>query len=263
MNSILLFHSVLLAYLFASLGFWLFLVLRQRMLFHVAHGLLGCGLGLQTVLLGYQLFNQSGYFWGDVYTTMELLSWAIVAVYSMAWWRYRIEALGAFAVPLAFLATAYSSVAGAVRPVLHPAFQQLWLVVHILLAVLGYAALTLTFCAGVMYLIQEHQLKSKHPGTFYHRLPSLRLLDELNARALLLGFPLLTQGLITGSMWAKYDSGSYLHWSVKSLPILLAWIIYAVLLGGRYTLGWQGKKAAFATVAGFLVVLASYFVHTL
>jgi ABC-type transport system involved in cytochrome c biogenesis permease subunit len=114
-----------------------------------------------------------------------------------------------------------------------------------------------------MYLIQERQLKSRHPGTLYYRLPSLNLLDELNARALSLGFPLLTQGIVTGSVWAKYVSGSYLHWSLKSLPLLLAWTIYALLLGGRYTLGWQGKKAAFAAIVGFVVVLASYFVHTL
>jgi ABC-type transport system involved in cytochrome c biogenesis permease subunit len=105
-------------------------------------------------------------------------------------------------------------------------------------------------------------LKSKHPGTFYHRLPSLTLLDDLNAHALFLGFPLLTQGIITGSIWAKYVHGSYLQWSLTSLPILLAWLMYALLLGAR-RLGWQGKKAAFAAVGGFIVVLASSFVHTL
>ena len=79
-----------------------------------------------------------------------------------------------------------------------PVLHSLWLGLHVVLALLGYAALTLTFCAGVMYLMQERQLKSKRPGTLYHRLPSLMLLDEVNARALVLGFPLLTQGIITG-----------------------------------------------------------------
>jgi cytochrome c-type biogenesis protein CcsB len=262
MNPIL-FHCILLAYLFASLGFWLFLGLRQRWVFRVAHGLLGVGVSVQTVLLGYRLSSRSWQVWGDTYIGTELLAWAIVVAYLVAWWRYRIEALGAFIVPLAFLATAYSGIAGTTTTVLDPALQHLWLVVHIFLAVLGYAALALTFCAGVMYLIQDRQLKSKHPGTLYRRLPSLSLLDEMNMQALVLGFPLLTQGLITGSIWAKYARGSYLHWSLKSLPLLLAWALYAVLLGGRYTWGWQGKKAAFAAVGGFLIVLASYFVHTL
>src|SRR2546430_91619 len=100
-------------------------------------------------------------------------------------------------------------------------------------------------------------------SAWYHYLPSLTLLDEVSAKALLLGFPFLTQGIVTGSVWAKYTYGSYLHWSLTSLPLLLAWLIYALLLGGRRALGWQGTKAARATVGGFVVVLASYFVHTL
>ena len=259
----IVFHSILLAYLFASLGFWLFLGLRQGWIFRVTSGFLGAGFGLQTALLGYRLLSQSWRFWSDIYASMGLLSWAIVGVYFLAWRRYRMEALGAFVVPLAFLATAYSGVSVVIATDLPPAFQQLWLMVHIFLAVLGYAALALTFCAGVMYLMQAQQLKSKQPGTLFHRLPSLSLLDELNAQALWFGFPLLTQGIITGSIWAKYVRGSYLHWSLTSLPLLLAWTMYAVLIGGRYTLGWQGRRAAFAAVAGFLIVLASYFVHTL
>jgi cytochrome c-type biogenesis protein CcsB len=259
----MLFHTVLLAYLFASLVFWLVLGWRQRWLLRIAHILLGVGGGLQTLLLGSRLLAYPSQLWGDVYTSMGLLSWAIVVVYFIAWWRYRIDALGAFVMPLSFLAAAYAGASVTMTEALSPAFQHLWLVVHVFLAILGYAALTLAFCAGVMYLIQDQQLKSKHPGTLYHRLPSLNILDELNARALFLGFPLLTQGIITGSVWAKYVSGSYLHWNLKSLPLLLAWMIYALLLGGRYTLGWQGKKAAFAAMAGFLVVLASYFMHTL
>jgi cytochrome c-type biogenesis protein CcsB len=259
----MLFHAILLAYLFASLGFWLALGLRQPWILRLAHRLLGVGLGLQTFLLGYRLSVSASQFWGDVYTTMGLLAWAMVVLYMVAWWRYRIEALGAFIIPLAFLAMVYSGLSAATTMVLPAAFQHLWLGIHIFLAVLGYAAFALTFCAGVMYLIQERQLKSKHPGTLYHRLPSLTVLDELNARALFLGFPLLTQGIITGSVWAKYVRGSYWNWSLTSVPLLFAWAIYALLLGGRYTLGWQGKKAASAAVAGFLVVLALYFVHTL
>jgi cytochrome c-type biogenesis protein CcsB len=260
---IMLFHSILFAYLFASVVFWLMLGWRQRWLLRLAHVLLGVGIGLQTLHLGARLSAHPSQLWGDVYVSMGLLSWAIVVVYFIAWWWYRIDVLGAFIIPFSFLAAASAGVSGTTAEVLPTAFQHFWLIVHVFLAILGYAALTLAFCTGLMYLIQEKQLKSKHAGTLYNRLPSLNLLDELNARALFLGFPLLTQGIITGSVWAKYVSGSYLHWSPRSLPLLLAWMIYALLLGGRYALGWQGKKAACAAIAGFLVVLASYFVHTL
>jgi cytochrome c-type biogenesis protein CcsB len=263
MMSNLLFHLILLAYLLASLMFWLHLSLRQHWLFQVACGLLISGFGLHTGLLGFLLYTQRVLVRDNIAASMALLSWAIVAVYVMALWRYRIAALGSFVVPLAFVAAAYAGVPVMVETPLLPALHYLWLGLHVVLALLGYAALTLTFCAGVMYLMQERQLKSKRPGGLYHRLPSLRLLDEVNARALVLGFPLLTQGIITGSVWAKYMYGSYLHWNLTSLPILLTWLMYGFLLGGRRTFGWQGKKAAVAAVGGFGVVVTSYFVHTL
>ena len=262
MNS-LIFHVVLLAYLLASLTFWFHLGLRRRWIYQLAGGLLAGGFVLQTALLGYRLWTQTFLAWDDVYAYLGLLSWAIVAAYLITVWRYPIDALGAFIVPLAFLAAAVSGVPEITPTTLPAAFRNLWLGIHIFVALLGYAALTLMFCAGVMYLMQENQLKSKRPGALYHRLPSLSLLDDLNGRALILGFPLLTQGIITGSVWAKYLHGSYLHWSLTSLPLLLAWMMYALLLAGRFAMGWRGKKAAFAAVGGFVVVLVSYFVHAL
>ena len=262
MNS-LFFHVVLLAYLLASLTFWFHLGLRRRWIYQLASGLLAGGFVLQTLLLGYRLWTQTFLSWDHVYAYLGLLSWAIIAVYLITVWRYPIDALGAFIVPLAFLAAAVSGVPEIIPTTLPTAFRNLWLGIHIFMALLGYAALTLMFCAGVMYLMQENQLKSKRPGALYYRLPSLSLLDDLNGRALILGFPLLTQGIVTGSVWAKYLHGSYLHWSLTSLPLLLAWLMYALLLAGRFALGWRGKKAAFAAVGGFVVVLVSYFVHAL
>ena len=259
MNGIL-FHVVLLAYLFATLGFWCYFAVRQTWLLRAAHALVYAGLALQTAMLAQGLLTPAA--WSATSASLALLAWAIGVGYVAAWWRYRMEALGSFMVPLAFFALALSSLPAAAVSPLPSSLQRSLLVAHIILAVLGYAALALTFCAGVMYLIQERQLKSKQPGVWSHRLPSLWALDELNAKALALGLPLLTQGVITGSVWAKAMRGSYLSWHMTSLPILLAWVLYALLLGGRYTLGWQGKKAAFAAVTGFLLVLASYVVHT-
>jgi ABC-type uncharacterized transport system permease subunit len=256
----ILFHVVLLAYLFATLGFWCYFGVRQRWLFRVAHGLVYVGLMFLTGLLAQRLLHPMA--WGYAASSLALLAWAIGIGYVVAWWRYRMEALGSFMIPLAFLAVALSSVPAAAVMPMPSSLQRLLLVVHIVLAVLGYAALALTFCAGVMYLIQERQLKSKQPGMWSNRLPSLWVLDELNAKALALGLPLLIQGVITGSVWAKAMRGSYLSWSMTSLPLLLALALYALLLSGRYTLGWQGKKAAFAAVTGFLLVVVSYVVHT-
>src|SRR5207245_11520545 len=78
------------------------------------------------------------------------------------------------------------------------ALHNVWIPVHVVLALLGIAAFVLNFAGSIMYLLQERQLKARRPGTFYYRLPSLETLDRLTFRALTLGFPFLTVGLILG-----------------------------------------------------------------
>ena len=96
---------------------------------------------------------------------------------------------------------------GAVSPLL----KGFWLTVHICLTLTGYAALALAGLGGILYLIQERQIKSKNFGFFYRRLPSLSQLDNLNYWCLTIGFPLLTGGIISGSLYAQHTLGRF--WS--------------------------------------------------
>jgi len=144
-----------------------------------------------------------------------------------------------------------------------PPLTSLWSITHVALAFLGYAAFALTFCGGLMYLIQDRYLKAKHPAGFSSRLPSLEMLDRLNFWALACGLPLLTHGLVTGAIWARYARGSFWIWERTAWPFLVIWGIYALLFIGRWYLGWRGRRAAFAVVAGFCAVSIGYLMHTL
>src|SRR4029450_2426373 len=137
------FHVILFAYLLASLLFWLYMGLRQRWIFHLAHALLGGGFGLQTFTLGYNLYIRTLPLWGEVATSLGLLSWAIIAVYLAAVWRYRIEALGSFIVPLAFLAAASAGVPVTTPVRLPLAGQHGWLGLTVVLALPGCGGVTL------------------------------------------------------------------------------------------------------------------------
>ncbi len=101
------------------------------------------------------------------------------------------------------------------------------------LALLGLAALVLNFAGAVMYLLQERQLKAKRPGAFYYRLPPLETLDRLTYRALTLGFPFLTAGLLLGVLWAGATSGRPLAFDPLTLLSVVMWIVYALTLSGR------------------------------
>jgi cytochrome c-type biogenesis protein CcsB len=121
----------------------------------------------------------------------------------------------------------------------------------------------MAFVMGVMYLIQERLLKSKRFNSLYYKLPSLDLLDDLNRKAVYLGFPLLTLGIITGALWGKYAWGSYWNWDPKQTLTLITWFFYLVVLHGRLTVGWRAKKAAYLAIIGFLGVVFAFIGGTL
>ena len=129
--------------------------------------------------------------------------------------------------------------------------DQFWLITHVVLALLGNAAFALTFCGGIMYLIQDSYLKAKQPGGFRPSCLSLEMLDRLNFWALAFGLPLLTQGIITGAIWARYARGSFWFWERTTWPLIVMWGIYMLLFVGRWYLGWRGRRAAFAVIVGF------------
>jgi len=141
---------------------------------------------------------------------------------------------------------------------LDPSLQSMWLGIHTVLAVLGATAFSIAFLAGLMYLILERVLKSKNFNIFYHKLPSLDLLDTLNYRAISFGFPLLTLGIITGSIWAEYAWGTYWNWEPKQTWSLIVWLFYAAVLHARVAVGWRGKKAAYMSIIGFVGVVFTF-----
>jgi cytochrome c-type biogenesis protein CcsB len=126
------------------------------------------------------------------------------------------------------------------------------------LAFLADASFAIAFGVGIMYLIQERQLKRKNPGAFYRRLPNLDVLDELDYKAIALGFPLLTLAIVTGSIWANSAWGYYWGWEPKEIWSLITWLIYAAYLHARLVGGWRGRKAAYLAVIGFAIVIFTF-----
>jgi cytochrome c-type biogenesis protein CcsB len=137
--------------------------------------------------------------------------------------------------------------------------QSYWLGIHTVLAFIGDAAFAMAFGIGLMYLVQEHYVKSKHLGGLFKRLPSLQTLDEINYRLITIGFPFLSLAIITGALWAESAWGSYWRWDPKEVWSLITWFIYALVLHVRLTVGWRGKRAAILSIIGFSAVLFTFF----
>jgi cytochrome c-type biogenesis protein CcsB len=190
-------------------------------------------------------------------TLPELVSvviWAAVLLELWAERQYRVKVLGAFVLPVV-LALGLMLPTGLRALVPEPSIRSAWIWVHVVLALLGLAALVLNFAGAVMYLLQERQLKAKRPGAVYYRLPSLETLDQLTYRTLTFGFPFLTAGLVLGVLWAQAAWGSIFTLDPLAILSYGMWIVYAATLSGRAVGAWRGRRAAYFAIAGFCVLL--------
>jgi cytochrome c-type biogenesis protein CcsB len=190
--------------------------------------------------------------------SLTFFAWITVAVYTALWYKYRLSVLGAFVSPFALLLIISASLLPKEIIPLAPILKSWWLPVHIILAFLGNAFFAMAFLFGIMYLIQEHYLKSRKVGGLYFLLPSLEVLDELNYKCLTYGFPLLTVAIFTGAFWSEYALGTYWLWQPRQIWSLITWCLYAALLHGRLTTGWRGRKAAIFSSFAFGVLLGSF-----
>jgi cytochrome c-type biogenesis protein CcsB len=136
--------------------------------------------------------------------------------------------------------------------------QSGWVVFHVSTLFLANVMFALACMAGVMYLLQERQIKRKSFGYLFSRLPPLQRLDKINYHCLLVGFPLMTIGLVTGFgyaslIWRKTWSGD-----PKEILSLVTWLIYAILVHERLTVGWRGRRSAWLSIVGFSAVLVTF-----
>jgi len=90
-------------------------------------------------------------------------------------------------------------------------------------------------------------------------LPAAELLDRITYRTICLAFPLLTLTIATGAYWANQTWGSYWSWDPKETWAAITWLVYALYLHMRITIGWRGRRAAYFAIAGFAVVIFTFF----
>jgi len=245
-------------YLLGTFKYLLFIILLRELLARIAYVSLSAGFVLHTLAFIVRWIEGGHTPVTNLHESLSFFAWAIIGVYLVFYWRYRIKVLGPFISTLVLiLMISAMALPKEILP-FAPVLRSYWLPIHVIFAFLGNAIFALAFCAGIMYVIQEHQVKSKHIGALSRRLPSLEVMDEINYKALTFGFPLLTVGIITGSIWAQYAWGSYWSWDPKETWSLITWCLYAALLHQRLTIGWRGRRAAIMAIIGFFAILFTF-----
>lgn len=255
---IALLKGAALLYLLATGAFILYVLLLKEFFSRVSPWVLFGGFLLHSAALGVQISSSGFPPVTQLHEALSVYSWLVVGVYLLVQLNYPLTVLGCFVAPLGFLMTLPGVAFGAVAADLPAGLQTSWLYLHVTLALLGNAVFALAFAVSLMYLVQESRLKSKRLTALHQLLPSLERLDRLNYIFLVWGFPLMTLGILTGSLWAGVHWGDYWSWDARQISSTIIWLLYGSLLQGRITAGWRGRRAAFVTIVGFVVVLGYF-----
>jgi ABC-type uncharacterized transport system permease subunit len=232
------------------------LVRRREHLFRIALGAFGLGSVFHFVSIIEEGIVNNRCPITNVYETLSMCAFLIVVIYLFAHWRYKLESLSVFIFPLVFLMVLVATMGNPVSAWSSPVVRNTWLTVHIVLVLLGYAALGLTAVASLLYLVQERQLKNKKPRPFSYRLPPLGTLDELISKLMAIGFVLITLAVVAGSTWGFIELKTEWISQPKIAISFFTWGIYMAMVFLRTIAGWRGRKAAImtVTVVGFAVV---------
>jgi cytochrome c-type biogenesis protein CcsB len=194
----------------------------------------------------------------NFYESLSFLSLCIAGFFIYIRRIYRVPMIGCIIAPLVALVVIMSlNFPSEIKPLV-PALRSAWLPVHTILSFIGNSIFIVGFFISLVYLVVEKEIKKKRAFFFSEKFPSLSTLDRINYRCMSLGFPFLTAGIITGSIWAGFAWGSYWRWDPKETWSLITWIVYAILFHNRLTLGWRGKRTAYMMILGFMLIVFTF-----
>jgi cytochrome c-type biogenesis protein CcsB len=190
------------------------------------------------------------------YEYLILFSWAAVLIFFLVESKYKSRLMGAFIMPMAFLAMAYASfspnISDHIQPLI-PSLKSNWLFAHVSTCLIAYATLSIAFSINVMYLLSPRERGNGKP--FLHRIPKASILDELAHQLLAFGVIFLLAGVFTGAVWAKSAWGVYWSWDPKETWSLITCCLYLNTLFVRYFIRRRGWETIIRKLIGILITV--------
>lgn len=239
-NTILL--STFYAFIAAFIIFIVREIFKKGYLRIVSVVLFFAAMALNSIVV-YNRWREAGHApFSNLYESLIFFAWAIAVVFfimeivTLAL-RYpvgsRLGVIGAIQSLLGLSMVGYAAFGtdDTIRPLM-PALQSNWMTIHVTTYFVGYAALSISFAAGIVYLIVraiKGEAKASGIATNGGVAQSITY-DKLGYIAVSIGFPFLTFGLISGAVWAKQAWGTYWSWDPKETWSLITWLFYLVYL---------------------------------
>jgi len=189
------------------------------------------------------------------YNTLSLMSWVIALLVIFAAIIKPVVNLAVVFLPAAAIALTLEILFPSER-ILTDSYT-MGLRLHILLSITAYSLLAIAALQSIVLAIQDHQLRNKRPVRIMQILPPLQTMEDLLIQILAIGFFLLSLSLATGLMFVHDIMAQHLvHKTVLSIA---AWVIFGLVLWGRWSWGWRGKKLIRWTLGGFISLMLAYF----
>jgi cytochrome c-type biogenesis protein CcsB len=208
----------------------------------------------------------------NLYESLIFLAWAFTSMHLVCASFIQLPFLAAITAPVTLLTFTFATFSLPKEmqkaSALVPALQSNWLMMHVSIMILSYAALLFGSLFALVFLLVPNTLKFQTaetiPSDISRQVTSSHLsklgqtLDNCSYRILGFGFPLLTMGILSGAVWANEAWGSYWSWDPKETWALITWLVFAIYLHARLTRGWIGTKPAIIAACGFVTVWVCY-----
>ena len=189
------------------------------------------------------------------FAVLSLVGWLVALLLLAATYSQPIESLGIFVFPI----VAVMLLLRMLNPEGYYLAQNLGagLEFHILISILAYSLLSIAAVQAILLYIQDTHLHNKHPGGFIRALPPLETMETLLFQMIALGFIVLSVSLLSGVFYI--DNILDQHLVHKTVLSVIAWVIFGILLFGRWRFGWRGRTAIRWTISGFVLLMLAYF----
>ena len=170
---------IIVFYLSSTAAYVAYLLRQKDYIYKTGFYILFAGFLCHSVLIGYDFAKTGRFPVHNLQETLLLAGWAVAGVFLIFQYKFNLKILGIYAAPLAsIIMIAASQLSETAVPVKNIIFSNFWIILHVMLILMGEAAFALACGVGILYLLQEHAIKTKNHGFLFKRLPSLELLDN-------------------------------------------------------------------------------------
>jgi len=271
MLNVTLFNTVAFIYLFSSLLYFCYAFFQKEIIGQGATAITLLGLTLQTLayvlrwLESYQLnMGHSPLSFFTLYETLIFSCWTMAIIYLVIEYKYQVKILGSIILPLISLGMLYASLSpgmnGEIKE-LPAVLKGNFLIYHVVSCIMCLVAFLISLVASILILTREHIGWIIRPlKKAIGQLPSPGMLDDLSYKTIAIGFILFSIGITTGAYRTKVIWGSYWNWDPVETSSLITWLLYALILHGRYQRWWGMKMSSVLSIVAFSISILSFLI---